>query len=75
MTTSSLILSDRAKAIDKSKTNRLTKRAFISGYLSGFSQGTFKPHYSDRFIFNEPAVASSYGKDAYFWEITRGGAV
>jgi len=54
---------------------RLTKRAFIRGYLLGFSQDTYRPHYSDHFIFNKPVVAGSYGKDSFFWEMTGGGAV
>ena len=56
-------------------TNRLTKRAFIRGYLSGFSQDAYRPHYSDHFIFDKTSLTGSYGKDAFFWEMARGGAV
>lgn len=46
------ILSDCLEAIDRQKTNRLTKSILIKKWLADFAKKKHSPHYSDRFAFN-----------------------
>ena len=45
-------ISDHAQAIDQSKTNRLTKNAFINRYLADFAKQDHRLHYSDKQMFD-----------------------
>ena len=50
------IISDHVQVIDQSKTNRLTKNAFINRYLADFAKQDHRLHYSDRFAFGSKSA-------------------
>ena len=46
------IIPDHVPAIDQTKTNRLTKNAFINRYLADFANQDHRLHYSDKQMFD-----------------------